>query len=72
MERQPGDPLPGPPLRAYKKTPPQREPVDVAEIVSEMVSLLRNEANDHAVSIHTDLLPTFPKSQRTGYNSNRY
>jgi len=45
----------------YKKTSPQREPVDVDEIIGEMVSLLRSEANDHAVSIRTDLAADLPK-----------
>jgi PAS domain S-box-containing protein len=45
----------------YKKTPPQREPVDVDEIIGEMVLLLRGEANDHAVSIRTDLAADLPK-----------
>ena len=45
----------------YKKTPPQREPVDVSEIIGEMVSLLRSQASEHAVSIRTDLAAGFPK-----------
>jgi PAS domain S-box-containing protein len=45
----------------YKKTPPQREPVDVGEIVGEMVLLLRSEANEHAVSIRTDLATDLPR-----------
>jgi signal transduction histidine kinase len=45
----------------YKKTPPQREPVDVDEITTEMVLLLRGEANEHAVSIRTDLAADLPK-----------
>jgi signal transduction histidine kinase len=45
----------------YKKTPPHREPVDVDEIIAEMVLLLRGEANDHAVSIRTDLTADLPK-----------
>jgi PAS domain S-box-containing protein len=45
----------------YKKTPPQREPVDMCEIVSEMILLLRSEANEHAVSIRTDLAAELPK-----------
>jgi PAS domain S-box-containing protein len=45
----------------YKKTPPQREPVDVNESGSEMVLLLQSEANEHAVSIRTDLAPDLPK-----------
>jgi PAS domain S-box-containing protein len=45
----------------YKKTPPQREPVDVDEIVGEMILLLRSEANEYAVSIRTDLAADLPK-----------
>jgi signal transduction histidine kinase len=44
----------------YKKTPPQREPVDVDDIIGEMVLLLRSEANEHAVSIR-DLAADIPK-----------
>jgi signal transduction histidine kinase len=45
----------------YKKTPPQRELVDVDEVIGEMILLLRSEANEHAVSIHTDLAADLPK-----------
>jgi C4-dicarboxylate-specific signal transduction histidine kinase len=45
----------------YKKTPPQRELVDVCEIIGEMIVLLRSEANEHAVSIRTDLAADLPK-----------
>jgi PAS domain S-box-containing protein len=45
----------------YKKTPPQRESVDVCDIVGEMILLLRGEANEHAVSIRTDLTADLPK-----------
>jgi PAS domain S-box-containing protein len=45
----------------YKKTPPQREPVDVDEIIGEMVLLMRSEANEYAVSIRTDLAADLPK-----------
>jgi PAS domain S-box-containing protein len=45
----------------YKKVPPQREPVEVDEIIGEMVLLLRSEANEHAVSIRTDLAADLPK-----------
>jgi len=45
----------------YKKTPPQREPLDVDEIVGEMILLLRSEANEYAVSIRTDLVADLPK-----------
>jgi C4-dicarboxylate-specific signal transduction histidine kinase len=43
----------------YKKSPPQRELVDIGEIVREMVRLLRGEANRYAVSIGTDLATDF-------------
>jgi len=43
-------------LRAlYKKTPPQREAVDVNEVIGEMAAMLRSEAHRFAVSIRTDL-----------------
>jgi PAS domain S-box-containing protein len=45
----------------YKKSPPQREPVEVNEIIREMVELLRAEANLYAVSIRTDLVADLPK-----------
>src|ERR1700751_5358737 len=45
----------------YKKTPPQRESVNICDIVGEMILLLRGEANEHAVSIRTDLAADLPK-----------
>jgi PAS domain S-box-containing protein len=45
----------------YKKTNPRREPVDVDAIVVEMVLLMRSEANEHAVSIRTELAANLPK-----------
>jgi PAS domain S-box-containing protein len=45
----------------YKKSPPQRELVDVNEIIREMVELLRAEANQYAASIRTDLVADPPK-----------
>jgi len=44
----------------YKRTPLQRESVDVDEIIGEMVLLLRGEANEYAVSIRTDLAADLP------------
>ena len=40
----------------YKKSPPQRELVEVNEIIREMAGLLRAEANQYALSIRTDLV----------------
>ena len=45
----------------YKKTPPQREPVDADEVIGEMALLLRSEANEHAISIRTDIAADLPK-----------
>ena len=45
----------------YKKAPPQRELVEVNEIVKEMVVLLRGEAHRYGVSIRTDLAADLPK-----------
>ncbi|RZU43727.1 two-component regulator propeller domain-containing protein [Edaphobacter modestus] len=45
----------------YKKSPPKRELVEMNEIINEMASLLRGEANRYAVSIRTDLAADLPK-----------
>jgi signal transduction histidine kinase len=45
----------------YKGSPPKRELVDVNEMVRESVSLLRDEANLHAVSLRTELAADLPK-----------
>jgi signal transduction histidine kinase len=45
----------------YKKAPPKRELVAINEVGGEMVLLLRGEANEHAVSIRTDLAADLPK-----------
>ena len=45
----------------YKKSPPQRESLDVNDIVQEMVALLRGEANRYAVSIRTELAAGPPR-----------
>ena len=45
----------------YKKAPPQRELVDVNEVIREMVVLLRGEAHRYGVSIRTDLADGLPK-----------
>ena len=46
----------------YKKSPPKRELVAINEVVGEMVPLLRSEANEHAVSIRTDLAADLPET----------
>jgi len=45
----------------YKKAPPQRQLIDTNEIISEIVVLLRGEANRYAVSMLTDLAVHLPK-----------
>jgi PAS domain S-box-containing protein len=45
----------------YKKSYPQRELVDVDEIVCEMLLLLRGEASRHSISMRTELAPDLPK-----------
>jgi PAS domain S-box-containing protein len=44
----------------YKKSPPQRELVDVNEIVREMPALLRGEANRYSIVTRLDLAPDLP------------
>jgi signal transduction histidine kinase len=44
----------------YKKSPPQRELVDVNEIVREMLALLRGEANRYSIVTRSDLAPDLP------------
>src|SRR5208283_1693733 len=50
-------------LRAfYKKgAPPQRELVNINELVGEMLVLLRNEASRHSIALRTELAPELPQ-----------
>jgi PAS domain S-box-containing protein len=45
----------------YKKSPPQREPVDVNGVIDEMLSLLEGEATRSSIAMRTDLAPDLPK-----------
>jgi PAS domain S-box-containing protein len=45
----------------FKKEEPQREWVDVNEIIREMIALLSGEARRYSISIHTDLATDLPK-----------
>src|ERR1700751_571608 len=45
----------------YKKSPPQRELVDVNEVVREMLGLLRSEANRYSIVTRSALAPDLPK-----------
>jgi signal transduction histidine kinase len=45
----------------FKKSAPQRELVDVNELIQEMIVLLRNEAARHSISIHSDLAADLPR-----------
>lgn len=45
----------------FKKAPPEQEPVDVNEVVREMIVLLRGEAARHKILLRTELAPGVPK-----------
>jgi PAS domain S-box-containing protein len=45
----------------FKKDAPQRELIDVNELVREMIVLLRSEANRYSISIRTELAEDLPK-----------
>jgi len=45
----------------YKKSPPQRELVDMNEIIQEMITLLKGEADRYSVAVHAELSPELPK-----------
>ncbi len=45
----------------YRRGTPQREPVDLNEIVREMIVLLHDEANRYSILIRTELTPSLPK-----------
>src|SRR5208337_4520071 len=45
----------------YKKSPPQRELVDVNGIIQEMLTLLKGETNRYSVAMRTDLAAELPK-----------
>jgi C4-dicarboxylate-specific signal transduction histidine kinase len=45
----------------YKKSPPQRELVDVNGIIQEMLTLLEGEAARHSIAMCTDLSAKLPK-----------
>ena len=46
----------------FRKGAPGREPVDLNEIIREMVVLLRSETARHFISVRTDLAHIFPGS----------
>ena len=46
----------------FKKGPPQRELLDVNELIQEMVVLLRNEASRYSITIHRELADDLPKA----------
>ena len=45
----------------FKKSAPQRDLIDVNELIREMIVLLRSEANRYSISIRTDLAADHPK-----------
>jgi PAS domain S-box-containing protein len=46
----------------FKKGTPQRELLDVNEVIQEMIALLRNEASRYSISIRCDLANDLPKA----------
>jgi C4-dicarboxylate-specific signal transduction histidine kinase len=44
----------------FQKGAVRREPVDVNQLIREMIVLLRTEANRHSIFIHTELDPDLP------------
>ena len=49
-------------MRAFfEKRPPQREWVDVNDLIREMIVLLRSEATRHAISVRTELAADLPR-----------
>jgi signal transduction histidine kinase len=48
--------------RLFKKGTPQQEPVDVNEIIREMIVLLRGEATRYSVSVRTELAADLPET----------
>jgi PAS domain S-box-containing protein len=46
----------------FKKGAPQRELLDVNEVIQEMIGLLRNEAIRYSISIHSELANDLPKT----------
>jgi signal transduction histidine kinase/ligand-binding sensor domain-containing protein len=45
----------------FRKGAPQRESLDVNEVIQEMIALLRPEANRHSISIHAELANDLPQ-----------
>jgi C4-dicarboxylate-specific signal transduction histidine kinase len=45
----------------FKKGTPQRVPVDVNDVIREMIALLRSEVNCYSISIRTELAGDLPK-----------
>jgi PAS domain S-box-containing protein len=46
----------------YRRETPEREPVDLNEIVGEMIAMLGAKAMKYSVSIHTELDPALPRA----------
>jgi C4-dicarboxylate-specific signal transduction histidine kinase len=46
----------------FTKSTPQREWVDVNELIREMIVLLRNEADRYSISVRTELAPDLPRA----------
>jgi PAS domain S-box-containing protein len=47
----------------YRRETPEREQVDLNEIVGEMIAMLHDKAMKYSVSIHTELDPALPRAE---------
>ena len=47
--------------RLFRRGAPERESLDVNEIIQEMIELLRSEASRHSISIHRELANDLPR-----------
>jgi C4-dicarboxylate-specific signal transduction histidine kinase len=45
----------------FKKGPPQREPVDISDVIREMIVLLRSEATRYSIFVRTELAADLPQ-----------
>ncbi|ABF42716.1 multi-sensor signal transduction histidine kinase [Candidatus Koribacter versatilis Ellin345] len=44
----------------FRKDSPHREEVDMNEVIQEMIALLRGEAAQHSIAIHSEIAPDLP------------
>ena len=55
----------------FKKGTPQRELVDINEVIQDMIVLLRGEATRYSISVRTELAASFPRLWEIACNCSR-